>query len=63
MKGVRGPLNAFRRSLILQAFDILDQERAGLISVGYIKDNYNANQHPEVKKGKKKEEEIYAEFL
>ncbi len=63
LRGIRGPLNAFRRSLILQVFDKLDYDRSGMIEVNDVKGVYDASLHPEVKKGKKSEEEVLTIFL
>jgi len=63
LRGIRGPLNAFRRSLVLQVFDKLDVDRSGMIETNDIKGFYDASLHPEVKKGKKSEEEVLTIFL
>ena len=63
VRGVRGPMNAFRQSLVVQAFGKLDMDKSGVIDIDDIRDVYNAKQHPDVKSGKKTEEEVLLEFL
>lgn len=56
-------MNAFRKSLVAQAFTKLDKDRSGVVDYHDIKGVYNASNHPDVKIGKKTEEEILIEFL
>ncbi len=59
----KGPLNAFRRTLIQQAFDLLDKTNSGKVKITQIQDVYNASGHPEVKKGSKSDDDMLTEFL
>lgn len=63
MRSVIGEMNGFRKNFVKKAFDKLDQNKNGVIEIDDIKATYNAKQHPEVKAGKKTEEEVLAEFL
>lgn len=45
---LQGPMNNFRRKLILQAFNKLDKDKSGFIEYEDIKDVYNASRHPDV---------------
>jgi hypothetical protein len=45
------------------AFRKLDKDSSGVIDMNDIKGVYNAKSHPEVKSGKKTEDEILGEFL
>ena len=45
------------------AFDKLDRDGSGVIDINDIKGVYNARNHPDVKSGKKTEDEILGEFL
>lgn len=63
LRGVRGPMNAFRKSLVAQAFNRLDSDRSGVIDINDIRGVYNGKNHPDVRAGKKSEEEILLEFL
>jgi Ca2+-binding EF-hand superfamily protein len=63
LRGVRGEMNEFRRNLALKAFKILDKDGSGVVDISDIRGVYNAKQHPEVKAGKKTEDEVLFEFL
>ena len=63
LRGVVGEMNDRRRKIILQVFKIFDKNQNGVIELDDIRDSYNAKLHPDVKSGKKNEEEVLAEFL
>ena len=63
MRSVVGEMNPFRKQLVRKAFDKLDKNGNGIIEIDDIKGVYNAKFHPEVKAGKKTEEEVLFEFL
>lgn len=63
MRSVVGEMNGFRKQLVRKAFDKLDKNGNGLIELDDIKGVYNAKFHPEVKAGKKTEDEVLYEFL
>lgn len=56
-------MNAFRRGFVQKAFNKLDRNRNGVVELDDIKGVYNAKNHPDVKLGKKTEEEVLSEFL
>ena len=56
-------MNSRRKKITLQAFDKLDSDRSGVIEINEIKSLYNVKNHPDVKSGKKTEEDVYGEFL
>lgn len=56
-------MNHFRKNLVYQAFDILDKNKNGSVEIDDVKSYYNAKQHPEVKQGKKSEDQVLMEFL
>ena len=58
-----GPLNDFRAQLCIKAFKQLDYNGDGVLTLEDIKRSYNARMHPEVKSGKKTEDEVLLEFL
>ena len=60
---VRGELNAFRQSVVKKAFTKLDVDKSGALELGDIKKFYNAKAHPDVKAGKKTEQEVLIDFL
>ena len=63
IKGIIGDMNERRKKIVLQAFQSLDKNGNGIIELDDIRDTYNAKMHPDVKSGKKTEEEVLAEFL
>jgi Ca2+-binding EF-hand superfamily protein len=63
LRGVRGGMNKFRQDLCMLAFDIMDRDKSGVIDINDIRQRFNAKQHPDVKSGKKTEDEILCEFL
>jgi Ca2+-binding EF-hand superfamily protein len=63
LRAVRGPMNNFRKALVAQAFNKLDIDGNGHIDYNDVKQIYNAKGHPDVRSGKKTEEEILGEFL
>ena len=56
-------MNTKRRNLVSQAFGKLDKNGNGTIEFDDLKDVYNARMHPDVKAGKKTEQEALLEFL
>ena len=63
LRAVRGPMNSFRKGLVAKAFDKLDRDGSGVLDITDVKQVYNARGHPDVKSGKKTEEDILGEFL
>ena len=63
LRTVRGNMNDFRKQLVTQAFNILDKDGSGIIELDEIKEVYNARNHPDVKSGKKTEDEVLLEFI
>jgi hypothetical protein len=61
--GIRGVLNARRRELVHMAFDVIDKDGSGIITVDDIRDVYNVSGHPEVIAGTKKPEQVLLELL
>lgn len=60
---LRGELNDFRRGLVNQAFQKLDRTGDGRVDINDIRGLYNGKNHPDVRIGKKTEDEILCEFL
>ena len=63
VRGVRGPMNGFRKALAMKAFKIMDKDKSGVIDLDDIKGVYNAKFHPDVKSGKRTEDDVLGEFL
>lgn len=47
----------------MKAYKIMDSDRSGQLDINDIRQTYNAKQHPDVKSGKRTEDEILSEFL
>jgi len=60
---VIGQLKDFRKNLINRVFENFDQEEANCVLLSHIKSCFNAKLHPDVKLGKRKEEEVLKEFF
>jgi Ca2+-binding EF-hand superfamily protein len=63
MRSVVGEMNIGRKALVRRAFDKIDRNGNGILELDDIKGVYNAKFHPEVKSGKKSEDEVLSEFL
>jgi Ca2+-binding EF-hand superfamily protein len=63
LRGVCGEMNDFRMALAKRAFKLMDKDNSGVIDIADLKGVYNAKFHPDVKAGKKTEDEVLAEFL
>ena len=63
LRSIRGSMNERRAAVAKRAFSILDKDNSGLIDINDIRQSYNAKSHPDVKAGKKTEDEILNEFL
>merc|ERR1719263_1078673 len=63
LRMIRGEMNSFRKKIALKAFAIMDKDGSGTLDINDIRGTYNAKQHPDVKAGKKTEDEILGEFL
>jgi Ca2+-binding EF-hand superfamily protein len=60
---IRGPLNEQRKALILAAFNTLDVSGDGQVKLEDIRRNFDATNHPEVRMGKRTQDEVLFEFL
>lgn len=56
-------MNPKRTALVVKAFKKLDKDGSGVIDINDIKGVYNAKQHPDVKAGKKTEDDVLGDFL
>ena len=63
LRTIRGEMNSFRRKLVDQAFSRIDKDGNGYLDINDIQNVYNAKFHPDVKSGKKTEDEVLLEFL
>ena len=63
LRMVIGEMNHPRKNLVKRAFDKIDRNRNGIVELDDLKGVYNAKNHPDVKLGKKTEDEVLSEFL
>jgi Ca2+-binding EF-hand superfamily protein len=63
LRVLRGPMNEFRASLVQQAFRKLDRDSSGVIDINDLRDFYSGKNHPDVRAGKKTEDEVLEDFL
>jgi len=56
-------MNEGRRNTVILAFKRFDSDGNGYINIEDLKGRYNAKNHPDVKMGKKTEEDVLYEFL
>jgi hypothetical protein len=56
-------MNEFRTNLVRQAFRKLDRDGSGVVEVDDIRGVYSAKNHPDVRSGKKSEEDVLCDFL
>ena len=63
LRALRGEMSERRKKLVMQVYDKLDIDKSGIIDINDIKYTYNVKNHPDVKSGKKSEEDVYGEFL
>jgi Ca2+-binding EF-hand superfamily protein len=60
---VVGDMNQFRKSLVERAYRTLDINQDGQIDLDEFKNRYNAAMHPDVRSGKRTEDEVIIEFM
>ena len=63
LRTIVGKMNEKRRNIVTIAFKRFDQDGNGCINIEDLKGRYNAKNHPDVKSGKKTEEDVLYEFL
>ncbi len=60
---VVGPMNQFRTQLVVKAFNFIDINGDQVLDINDIKGKYDASKHPDVRSGKRSEDEVLMEFL
>lgn len=63
LRGIRGPMNSSRRGIVGQAWKKLDRDGSGVVDINDIKGVYDASRHPDVRSGKRTQDEVLNEFL
>jgi calcyphosin len=58
-----GPMSQFRQMIVKKAFNKFDKDGNGVINVDDLKGVYDASCHPDVRMGRKTEDEVLSEFL
>lgn len=56
-------MNQFRQKIVKSAFNKLDRDGSGIIDINDIKGVYSATSHPDVRSGRKTEDEVLGEFI
>lgn len=56
-------MNPFRSNLIGQVFAKLDRDGSGEVTLDDLHGVYNAKNHPDVKNGKRTEDEVIMDYL
>jgi len=59
----KGELNDYRRKFVEQAFNKIDRDQSGDLTIDDLRGFYDASNHPDVKSGKKTENQVLTEFL
>eukprot|EP01062_Namystynia_karyoxenos_P013688 TRINITY_DN1491_c0_g1_i3.p1 TRINITY_DN1491_c0_g1~~TRINITY_DN1491_c0_g1_i3.p1 ORF type:complete len:481 (+),score=223.12 TRINITY_DN1491_c0_g1_i3:90-1532(+) len=61
---IRGEMNDFRKGIVMQAYRILDTNGDNTVTLDEMREKYTVSpNHPEVKSGKKTQEEVLLEFV
>jgi Ca2+-binding EF-hand superfamily protein len=63
LRRIRGEMSSFRKQLVIQAYAKLDRKGMGYIPLEEIKQSFSPNSHPDIRLGKKSEEEVLCDFL
>jgi Ca2+-binding EF-hand superfamily protein len=63
LRTIVGRMKENRRNIVTLAFKKFDKDGNGFINIEDLKGVYNAKNHPDVKMGKKTEEDVLYEFL
>ena len=63
LRNVVGTMNERRKNVVQQAFRKLDKNRNGVVELDDVRRVYDPRNHPEVRMGKKTEDDILGEFL
>lgn len=63
LRGLRGKMNKKRRELVLMAFDVVDKDGSGMLTVEDLAECYDTSLHPDVVDGSATQEEVLREFM
>lgn len=63
LSALKGPMNERRKAIVRRAFDKLDKDGSGEVTIDDIRHVYSAKNSTDVLRGKKTEKEVLEEFL
>ena len=63
LRAIVGEMSQKRKNIVIMAYKHFDKDKNGVINIEDLKGCYNAKQHPDVKMGKKTEEDVLYDFL
>jgi len=63
IRSIRGEPNAARKAVIRQAYNKLDVNKDGKVTLEDVSKIYNVQGHPEVVSGRKSQEQVFVEFM
>lgn len=63
LRALAGGLSDRRKAMVQKAWDLIDRDGSGTLTVADLTGIYNTEQHPDVREGKKTAEEVMEEFL
>lgn len=61
--GVRGELNERRKTMVIMAYNKLDSDGSGVLTIDDLKDVYDVSSHPDYISGKQTKNALLTEFL
>jgi len=61
--GIRGDMNERRKKMVKMAFDILDKDGSGVVTIDELEEVYDVSWNPDVKSGKKTSKEAMKDFM
>lgn len=59
---VRGPMNARRKLVVHEAFQKIDLDRDGFVTLAELRTKYDTKNHPKVRRGEMTEEDVLRDF-
>jgi len=63
LKGCAPPLTERRLTMVRRVFDMLDEDKSGILTVSDVINKYQVNSHPDVARGKARPEDVLEDFL
>jgi len=60
---LKDDLNPRREAMVKRCFEVLDTDGSGIIDSKDLQGIFNCSEHPDVITGKKKEADVFKEFL